>query len=173
MHVLPEPSPVGEPVRSASAEQDFGAWVTPHWAAMAALARRLSGVADWEDVLQESLSAAWRKRGQFDPDRGTPRNWLLAITADQAHKSRRRPRPVSLDGIDGADADHDGSLNLDLERAIGTLAPRQRLAVTLRYYLGLPVADVAGVMGCAVGTAKSTLADARGRIRALLGEDYQ
>lgn len=173
MHVLPEPSPVGEPVRSASAAQDFGAWVKPHWAAMSALARRLSGLADWEDVLQESLSAAWRKRAQFDPDRGTPRNWLLAITADQAHKSRRRPRAVPLDGIDGADPDPDGALNLDLERAIGTLAPRQRLAVTLRYYLGLPVADVATVMGCAEGTAKSTLADARGRIRALLGEDYR
>lgn len=173
MHVLPEPSPVDEPARSASAEQDFGAWVTPHWAAMSALARRLSSVADWEDVLQESLSAAWRKRAQFDPERGTPRNWLLAITADQAHKSRRRPRPVPLDGLDGTDPDRDGTLNLDLERAIGTLAPRQRLAVTLRYFLGLPVADVATVMGCAEGTAKSTLADARGRIRALLGEDYR
>lgn len=177
MHVLPEPTPVGEPVRSASAEQDFGTWIKPHWAAMSALARRLSGLADWEDVLQESLSAAWRKRTQFDPDRGTPRNWLLAITADQARKSRRRLRPVPLDGIDGADPDGSnsdrGSLNLDLERAVGALAPRQRLAVTLRYYLGLPVADVATVMGCAEGTAKSTLADARGRIRALLGEDYR
>ena len=173
MHVLPEPSPVDQPARSATVEQDFGAWVKPHWGAMAALARRLSGRADWEDVLQESLSAAWRKRAQFDPDRGTPRNWLLAITADQAYKSRRRPRPVSLGDIEGAEPGGDGALNLDLERAVGALPPRQRLAVTLRYYLGLPVADVATVMGCAAGTAKSTLADARGRIRALLGEDYR
>jgi RNA polymerase sigma-70 factor (ECF subfamily) len=173
MHVLPEPSPVDEPARPASAEQDFGAWVKPHWAAMSALARRLSNVADWEDVLQESLSAAWRKRAQFDPQRGTPRNWLLAITADQAHKSRRRPRAASLDGVDRAAAGSDAALNLDLERAIAMLAPRQRLAVTLRYFLGLPVADVATVMGCAEGTAKSTLADARDRIRAALGEDYR
>jgi len=154
MHVLPDPSPVDQPARSATVEQDFGAWVKPHWGAMAALARRLSSLADWEDVLQESLSAAWRKRAQFDPDRGTPRNWLLAITADQAYKSHRRPRAVPLDGIDGGDSERDGALNLDLERAVGALAPRQRLAVTLRYYLGLPVADVATVMGCAEGTAK-------------------
>jgi RNA polymerase sigma-70 factor (ECF subfamily) len=140
---------------------------------MSALARRLSGVPDWEDVLQESLSAAWRKRAQFDAHRGTPRNWLLAITADQAHKNRRRPRDVPLDGVEHATPGSDAALNLDLERAIAMLAPRQRLAVALRYSLGLPVADVATVMGCAEGTAKSTLADARGRIRALLGEDYR
>lgn len=173
MHVLPEPPPVGDPATLVSAEQDFDAWVRPHWAAMSALARRLSSVTDWEDVLQESLSAAWRKRTQFDPHRGTPRNWLLAITADQAHKSRRRPQPASLDGVDRAAAGSDAALNLDLERAIAKLAPRQRLAVTLRYFLGLGVADVAAVMGCAEGTAKSTLADARDRIRALLGEDYR
>jgi RNA polymerase sigma-70 factor (ECF subfamily) len=173
MYVLPEPSPVGDPASPASAEQNFGAWVRPHWAAMSALARRLSGVPDWEDVLQESLSAAWRKRAQFDPHRGTPRNWLLAITADQAHKNRRRPRAAPLDGVERAAAGSDATLGLDLERAITQLAPRQRLAVTLRYFLGLPVADVATVMGCAEGTAKSTLADARDRIRALLGEDYR
>lgn len=173
MHVLPEPSPVGDPASPVSAEQDFDAWVRPHWVAMSALARRLSGLPDWEDVLQESLSAAWRKRAQFDPHRGTPRNWLLAITADQAHKNRRRPQAVALEGVEHATAGSDAALNLDLERVIALLAPRQRLAVTLRYFLGLPVADVATVMGCAEGTAKSTLADARGRIRALLGEDYR
>lgn len=173
MHVLPEQSPVGDPASPVSAERDFATWVRPHWAAMSALARRLSGVPDWEDVLQESLSAAWRKRAQFDPHRGTPRNWLLAITADQARKNRRRPRAVPLDGVENATAGSDAALNLDLERAIAALAPRQRLAVTLRYFLGLPVADVATVMGCAEGTAKSTLADARGRIRTLLGEDYR
>ena len=173
MYVLPEPSPVGDPAGLVPAGQDFGTWVRPHWAAMSALARRLSSVTDWEDVLQESLSAAWRKRAQFDPQRGSPRNWLLAITADQAHKNRRRPQAASLDGVERAATGSDAALSLDLERAIARLAPRQRLAVTLRYFLGLPVADVATVMGCAEGTAKSTLADARDRIRALLGEDYR
>ncbi|HST49226.1 RNA polymerase sigma factor [Jatrophihabitans sp.] len=164
---------MGDPASPASGEQDFGTWVRPHWAAMSALARRLAGVSDWEDVLQESLSAAWRKRAQFDPHRGTPRNWLLAITADQAHKNRRRRRAAPLDGVEHAIPGNDAALSLDLERAIALLAPRQRLAVTLRYFLGLPVADVATVMGCAEGTAKSTLADARDRIRSLLGEDYR
>jgi RNA polymerase sigma-70 factor (ECF subfamily) len=59
---------------------------------------------------------------------------------------------------------------LDLRFAVSQLATRQRLAVELRYYLGLPVAEVAEVMGISEGTAKSTLADARARLRERLEE---
>lgn len=59
-----------------------------------------------------------------------------------------------------------------MERAIRQLSPRQRLVVDLHYFLGLTVADAAGVMRCSEGTVKSTLADARKRLRDLLGEDY-
>jgi RNA polymerase sigma factor (sigma-70 family) len=151
----------------------FGAWVSPHWPMMAALARRLSSPGDWEDVLQESLSSAWRKRGQFDDERGSARNWLLAITADQARKSHRRirslPLPIEERPVPAADA----ALGLDLDRSIGGLSARQQLAVSLHYFLDLPVAEVAAVMGCSEGTVKSTLADARGRMRNQLGEDYR
>jgi RNA polymerase sigma factor (sigma-70 family) len=158
----PGPTPAG-----------FGDWVRPHWPVMAALARRLSADDCWEDVLQEALCSAWRKRGQFDPDRGTPRSWLLAITADQARKSHRRLRPVTeLTGHEHASSS-DQTTALDLERAIGGLTARQQLAVNLHYFLGLPLAEIAGVLGCSEGTAKSTLADARRRIRTSLGENYR
>jgi len=158
--------------RPGSTPAGFGDWVRPHWPVMAALARRLAA-SDWEDVLQEALCSAWRKRGQFDPDRGSARSWLLAITADQARKSHRRLRPVGeLTGGEQA-ALPDRSTAIDLERAIGGLTTRQQLAVNLHYFLGLPLAEIAGVLGCSEGTAKSTLADARRRIRSSLGEDYR
>jgi RNA polymerase sigma-70 factor (ECF subfamily) len=139
---------------------------------MAALSRRLSA-GDWEDVLQEALCSAWRKRGQFDPDRGSARSWLLAITADQARKSHRQLRPVTeLSGHEQANS-ADRSTAIDLERAIGGLTARQQLAVNLHYFLGLPLAEIAEVLGCSEGTAKSTLSDARRRIRTRLGEDYR
>jgi RNA polymerase sigma-70 factor (ECF subfamily) len=47
------------------------------------------------------------------------------------------------------------------------------VAVNLYYYLGLPVAESAAVMGCTEGTVKSTLSAARSRLRELLGEDYR
>ena len=61
--------------------------------------------------------------------------------------------------------------DLDLQAALRELAPRQRLAVELHYYLGFPVTEVATLMDCAEGTVKSTLSDARARLRHLLGEE--
>jgi RNA polymerase sigma-70 factor (ECF subfamily) len=155
----------------------FADWVGPHLAAMARLAARLAPTADRDDIVQESLVRAWVKRGQFDPDRGALSSWLLAITADQARKARVRSRPrAELDdgrrvagndppapGPDPVSAD-----NLDLARALDRLSGRQRLVVDCFYYVGLTVTETAAVMGCAEGTVKSTLADARARLRILL-----
>ena len=50
------------------------------------------------------------------------------------------------------------------------LPPRQRVALVLRYYEDLPLAQVAELMGCSIGTVKSTtnrgLAALRARIEA-------
>jgi RNA polymerase sigma factor (sigma-70 family) len=149
---------------------EFAELVRPHWDVMAALARRLAPPGQGEDVLQESLANAWRKRRQFDEARGSARNWLLAIVADQAAKGRRRLRPTAelVDlPVEAAIAD------ADLRTALLRLTHRQRSAVVLHYYLGLPVAEVAEVLGCSAGTVKSTLSDARRRLQDLLGEDYE
>jgi len=159
------------PLRPGTIERDaFGAWVDPHWATMAHLARRLAPPGEWEDVLQEALGAAWRKRGQYDPGRGSPRNWLLAVVADQARKGHRRRR--AFDVLEDGAVD-DVRADLDLARALRRLTARQRAAIELHYYLGLPVAEVAEVLGCSPGTVKSTLSDARARLRRELGEEYR
>ncbi|WP_141848131.1 RNA polymerase sigma factor [Lapillicoccus jejuensis] len=145
---------------------------------MATLARRLGG-ADWEDALQEALASAWRKREQYDAARGTPRAWLLAIVADRVRGARRRRLPEPVGSPDdladqvGGDAPSGREMGLDLRAALATLTYRQRVAVEMHYYAGLTVADVATVLGCAEGTVKSTLSDARGHLRRRLGEEYR
>ena len=174
MNVVPydqSDGPVTEPATDTAA--GFGAWIRPHWPVMAGLARRLSASAEWEDVLQEALTACWRKQSQFDPERGSLRNWLLAIVADQAAKNRRRFRLVSDAAADGPSPTLESALALDLMHATRSLAHRQQVAIALYYYLGLPVAETAAVMGCSEGTVKATLFTARSRLRELLGEDYR
>ena len=157
---------------------DFAGWVRPHLAAMARLAARLAPDCDRDDVVQEALARAWTKRRQYDAARGTPSAWLLAITADQAGKARRRAAPARRPdppapaaGPDGGPqaGPHGGSEDaMDVERAVRGLPERQRLAVNCFYFAGLSVAETAAVMRCAEGTVKSTLADARTRLRPLL-----
>jgi RNA polymerase sigma-70 factor (ECF subfamily) len=152
----------------------FESSVAPHWTVMAHFAARLVGAVDGDDVVQDALASAWRLRERFDPERGSVRTWLLTLVADQARKHyRRTARRLRVIATAGAPPTRDSQLerNVDLERAVQQLSPRQKLAVDLYYYLDLPVTEVAAVMGCADGTAKSTLADARTRLRAFLGDD--
>lgn len=142
---------------------------------MARLARRLAPQDDPDDLVQEALARAWQKWHQFDPGRGTATAWLLAIVADRARAARRvRGRRLRLvdDTADLPDTPvSDRHADLDLERAIDRLAERQQLAVHLHYFVGLGVDETAQVMGCSPGTVKSTLFDARVRLRTLLGDD--
>jgi len=132
---------------------------------MSLLAARLSSDAERDDVVQEALIRAWTKRAQFDPQRGTPSAWLLAITADQARRARSRRRPL-LGVLPGRVRPIDDEL--DLAGAMSSLSGRQRLAVDCFYFVGLGVAETAAVMGCSEGTVKSTLSDVRQRLRNLL-----
>lgn len=143
---------------------DFAEWVRPHLPAMSRLAARLAPGCDRDDIVQEALVRAWRKRRLFDPGRGTASAWLLALTADRARRARIRQR-VSLELTDVAAAPGRDDEVLDLSRALGRLSARQRLAVDCVYFAGLSVADTAAIMKCAEGTVKSTLSDARARLR--------
>lgn len=148
----------------------FAEFVRPHWDAMARLARRLCG-SDWEDVLKDALALAWRIRAGYDADRGSERTWLLTLTADQARKHRRRSR-THLELVDKPES-RVPTRDVDIERAIARLSERQRLAVELFYFLDLPVRDIAAVLSCSEGTVKSTLSDARRRLRTSLGGEFR
>ena len=156
---------------------EFADWSRPALLAMTRLALRLAPNDDPDDVVQDALARGWQKWHQFDPERGTATTWLLAITADRARAARRaRVRrlrvvddTVPLPDVPDAATDPDG--DVDLDRAIGRLAERQQLAVHLHYFVGLSVDETAQVMDCSPGTVKSTLYDARARLRALLGDD--
>lgn len=133
---------------------------------MARLAARLVGDTDRDDLIQEALSRAWRRWETYDPERGSPQTWLLAIVADRARRLPRRltglpawcerPELVMPEG------------DLDLERAIQRLPKRQRMAVELHYFVGLTTSETASVMSCAEGTVKSALHDARSNLRRTL-----
>ena len=159
-----------EPMEGAEVEAaDFADWVRPHLLAMTRLAARLAGDAAADDVVQEALVRAWRRRATYDESRGTASAWLLAITADRAHRHRSRHRSGS-ELVDAAAAGEDIDRRIDLESALDRLPRQLRLVVELHYFLALGVAETAAVLGIAPGTVKSHLYDARAHLRRSLGE---
>lgn len=161
---------VEEPAIPTTAD-GFANWVSPHLAALAALAERQVGAAAAADVLQETLLRAWRRRETFRPDRGTVRSWLVAILLDQARRHRTRWRWTSstsqppASGLAGPTGDR-----VDLERAIARLSRRQRQVVTLHYLADLAVAEVAVALGISESSVKAHLVAARAGLKTLLEE---
>lgn len=150
------------PIQAPHPGEDFAGWVGPWLPDLWRFAVSLSSLDDADDIVQDALTRAWTKRDSFDPSRGSPRSWLLAIVADRARRRWiRRPRPVLPDPEPDPVDTEPAARRVDLRRAIAALPERQRTTVFLHYYLDLPVAEVADVLGCSAGTVKSNLSDAR------------
>ncbi|MEX0762775.1 MAG: RNA polymerase sigma factor [Dehalococcoidia bacterium] len=140
-----------------------------------------------EDVVQAAFIKVYERRRQFDASRPFA-PWFMRMVANDGVKAlRRRRREIPLQRSTDGEAVDLGDLMSDsapgpsalaeeaelreaIWEAVGRLAPQQRRAIVLRYYLELKEAEVAEEMGRAPGTIKRLLHDARGRLRALLGQ---
>lgn len=157
-------------VQAAGVADDFDSWVRPHLLAMTRLACRLAGDDAADDVVQDALTRAWRRRSTYDEAKGEPLPWLLAITADRARRHRTRTR-ATHELVDHPAPRVESDTRVDLLAAVARLPRKQRLAVELHYFLGLDTALTAQALGCAVGTVTSQLSDARARLRLDLGSE--
>jgi RNA polymerase sigma factor (sigma-70 family) len=147
----------------------FEQWVSPYLAVMRAVAVREVGAADGDDLVQDALIRAWRRRETFRPDRGSIKSWLIAILMDQARRRRTRLRDPRLHHVpyQGVSGPEDGD-RLDVEDAIRRLPMRQRQVVTMFYLADLPIDEVAAVLSLRPGSVKAHLARARETLRTLL-----
>jgi len=130
-----------------------------------------------KDAVQNALVRAWRDLPTLrDPDRFDPwlRRLLVRACIDEARRTRRHRVDVSLidihaspaAGPEPAIADRD-----QLERAFLRLGPEERATVVLRYYLDLPLPEVASALGIPLGTAKSRVHRGLQQLRAALDAD--
>ena len=190
----PDPDSAGgdpaslELVRRAQAGElaAFNSLVLRHQDAVYSLALRFLGSREAaEDAAQEAFIRAYRNLRSFRGERF--RSWLFSIAANVARDELRRRRPQrSLDearddpdalSIDPADPGPSpeaetlrGELRRALERALLELPEDWRMVVILSDVHGLSYEEVAKTAGIPVGTVKSRLSRARGRLRDILRE---
>jgi RNA polymerase sigma factor (sigma-70 family) len=132
-----------------------------------------------EDSAQEAFVKAYYALPRFRPD--SPfRPWLLKIVANEARnraRSTRRRQGLALrtavvsDG-DAAPSPETAALAREdqetLIAALNRLSPSDREVIGYRFLLGLSEAETADVLDVRLGTAKSRLSRAMGRLRAVL-----
>jgi RNA polymerase sigma-70 factor (ECF subfamily) len=167
--------------RSAERHSRFIVLASPHMSAMLHTAAALIGWADAEDAVQEALvrgMLAWPTLREPAALRG----WLLRITfnvcADwqrgRLGVQRRQtqmppdnavelPAPLAL-----APGSAEHAARLDLRQAIDALPQDQRLAVILRYYVGLDATEISAATGQPSATVRSHLHRARAALRVAL-----
>ena len=116
-----------------------------------------------EDALQNALVLAWRRLPHLrDPERFEA--WIHRILVhacyDEAHRSRHWTANVRVLTVDGPSAPDGTSTVADrdeLERAFRRIPVEQRAVFVLHHYVGLPLVEIAEVLGIPAGTARSRL----------------
>jgi RNA polymerase sigma-70 factor (ECF subfamily) len=134
----------------------------------------LASQSEAEDVVQESFLALWRQAERIDPSRGL-RSYLMSIVhnrcVDLVRRRVRRPEAeLDLDApVSAADDPENETIALLEGRAVraamGALPTDQRRTVELVYFAGLTINETAERMSVPLGTAKSRLRLAMGRLR--------
>ena len=125
---------------------------------------------DPEDAAQDAFARAfqkWKAVSQLD----RPATWVFVVAVRQARRNMRRQSRSLTDSAwatEPLEPTEDTASRLSIVTALEELAPRQRLAIVLRYYADLSVRDIANAMKCREGTVKATIHSAHDRLRTLL-----
>jgi RNA polymerase sigma factor (sigma-70 family) len=134
-----------------------------------------------DELLQEVMLMVWRRADTFDPAQASAGTWIFAIARNKRIDGIRRERRPQIDPDDPAlvpeaetpadrivEADQDGRR---LRVAIATLPPEQAELLRMAFYEDKAHSEIAEASGLPLGTVKSRIRLALGRLRRELKDD--
>jgi RNA polymerase sigma factor (sigma-70 family) len=154
-------------IRDVAALPPFQTLLDRHAGDVMAVLRGAVGRTDADDCFQETFLSALRAYPRLESD-GNLRGWLLTIAHRKAidhHRANgRRPVPVA-EVVETGVEDPEPEAGAELWAAVGTLPPKQRAAITLRYACDLPHAEIAAALDCTPAAARRSLHEGMKRLR--------
>jgi RNA polymerase sigma-70 factor (sigma-E family) len=129
---------------------------------------------DWglaEDLAQTALARTWLRWERIvrrdDPEIYV-RRVMVSTWVNWSRRKWRGERPGKElpDRPAPGDLESEAVVRVAVRGALGSLTDRQRAVLVLRVFDDLTEAQTAQVLGCAVGTVKSTMSQALARLRA-------
>jgi RNA polymerase sigma factor (sigma-70 family) len=137
-----------------------------------------------EELAQETMVAVWRRASTFDPERARLSTWVFTIARNLRIDHYRAHRQGFAEADAGLDGDEAGQLvdpaapleeqlgaarrELGVRHALARLSQEQALIVRLSFFEEQPHSRIARELGIPLGTVKSRVRLAIGRLRALL-----
>ena len=148
-------------IRARSGSHDAAAELfARHWPAAWRMARAVTGRRDMaDDVAQDAFERAFAALSRFD-ERRRFEPWLNRIVVNRSlDLLRSERRLVGIDSVERIEGEWRDAAAEDraLLQAVSGLSPQRRVAIVLRYGLGLPPAEIAELLGLPVGTIHSRL----------------
>lgn len=131
--------------------------------------RYASNPSEAEDIAQEALLRAWRRRSTLrDPARR--KQWLATIVRNEAFRIHARVRPDPIATIEAHEGEEDQKVIATVERAdlyaaLDRLSERDRQILEMRYNEDLTQRAIALRLGIPEGTVKVRLHRARARLK--------
>jgi RNA polymerase sigma-70 factor, ECF subfamily len=132
-----------------------------------------------EDALQNALVLAWRrlpKLREMDRFEAWIHRILVHACYDESQRARQWTSSIRVLPMNGPSTP-DGSSALadrdELERAFRRLSLEQRAVFVLHHYVGLPLVEVAELLGIPAGTVRSRLHYALAGLRDALRADAE
>ena len=161
----------------------FGELFDRHATTMFRYFVRRVGPDDADSLLGELFRIAFEKRTGFDTGRAEARPWLYGIASNLLARHRQREARrldatarlvltsiTASEVFSEVDARVDASrLWADVAAAIGTLPEAERDTLLLFVWEGMAYDEIAAALDVPVGTVRSRLNRARGRLRELVG----
>jgi RNA polymerase sigma-70 factor (ECF subfamily) len=150
----------------------FGELVRRHGSAVRGLLRRMGAdVALADDLAQDAFLAAFEQIGEFRGE-GTFQAWVKRIAARLYVRRWRRDSRTDLmaeppeQDDDPASGEAGAADRIDLDEALRTLSPVERVCVSLCYGGGLSHAEAAQALNTPLGTVKSHVKRGLDKLRA-------
>lgn len=155
-------------------EDEFREYVRARGPALLRAAHQLTGhPLDAEDLLQNALTKTYLAWDRIEDRRaldGYVRRAMVNINISQWRRRKLEEYPsdeLPETCTSSSDEPH-GEVHEQLERALGELPERMRAAIVLRYYEDMTEPEIARTLGISVGTVKSTVSRAMGKLRSAL-----
>jgi RNA polymerase sigma-70 factor (ECF subfamily) len=133
-----------------------------------------------EEFAQEAMVMVWRKAASFDPAQASAATWIFTIARNKRIDAFRRTNRPELDPNDpllqpAAEQMQDERVADDqtagaLERAMRDLPAEQTELLRLAFYEDMAHSEIAAETGLPLGTVKSRLRLAIGKLRGVLGD---
>lgn len=165
--------------RLASGDQSaLGVLYDRHAPLLLALGLRIVRVRrEAEDVLHDVFLELWQHAGDYEPQRGSVKSWMLLRMRSRCLdrvRSHGFSRVVALDGepMHSHDCAAPNEHQMDGARAkvlLDRLPPAQREVLALGYFQGLSFSEIANALDIPVGTVKSRASAAMQTLRKELG----